>query len=236
MGVSITARQHSHLAPVQGLLHLQVSGDRLGRGPGAILVAVAPASCATLAVLLVSAGTPAAQAHAVQAHPARAHAKVAPARCPGKHVRPRRGNLARIERATLCLVNEERASYGLSPLVPNRELGAVASGQVTSMIGQDYFSDDTPTGQTPMSIVAVTRYTAHTAQVAVGENIAWGTGPDATPARVVAQWLASPEHREVMLSDTYREAGVGVRAAVPAVLHPRGRGATYAMELGARLG
>lgn len=60
--------------------------------------------------------------------------------------------------------------------------------------------------------------------------------PDATRRRrIVATWLASPPHREVMLSPEYRDAGVSVALAVPAVLHPRGRGATYVIELGARL-
>jgi uncharacterized protein YkwD len=198
------------------------------------MAAVALACCVALGALAVCAGAPAAHASEAPAHASEAPARTALTRCANASLRPRRGNLKRIEQAMLCVVDHVRASYGLGAVTPNRELQAAASSQVASMIGQDYFSDDRPTGQTPTSIVAVTSYPGHTADVAVGQNIAWGTGADATPARVVAQWLASPAHREVMLASAYREAGVAVRPAVPAVLHAHGHGATYALELGAR--
>ena len=110
----------------------------------------------------------------------------------------------------------------------------MAASQVTSMVRWNYFADVRPSGQTPMSLVAVTRYPAHAAQFAVGQNIAWGTGSYTTPAHIVAEWMASPPHREIMLSGEYRDAGVAATPAVPAVLDARGSGATYAIEFGAR--
>jgi uncharacterized protein YkwD len=225
-------QQHDHLALLQGLVHLPAAAHRSGSKLGAVLTAVRLARWAALAALLVCTGASVAAARAL-AH-LNAHAKAASARCSGEHLRPRQVAPARVERATLCVVDRVRAVDGLSPLAPNRELRTAASSQVRSMIHDDYFSDVRPAGQTPMSIVAVTHYPAHTAQVEVGQNIAWGTGPDAAPVQVVAGWLASPAHREVMLSDVYREAGVAVAASVPALLSAHERGATYAMELGAR--
>ncbi len=102
------------------------------------------------------------------------------------------------------------------------------------MVRRDYFADVSPSGPTLMSLVAVTRYPAHAAEFAVGQNIAWGTGSYTTPAHIVEEWLASPPHREIMLSREYRDAGVAATPAVPAVLHPSGRGATYVIEFGAR--
>ena len=68
------------------------------------------------------------------------------------------------------------------------------------MVRWDYFADDRPTGQTPLSLVAITRYPVHRAASPIGQNIAWGTGSDTTPAHIVAAWMASPPHREIMLT------------------------------------
>ena len=44
----------------------------------------------------------------------------------------------------------------------------------------------------------------------VGENIAWGVGSDGTAAGIVAAWLASPPHRETLLTRGFRRVGVGI--------------------------
>jgi len=154
--------------------------------------------------------------------------------CAGASLRPRAGDLAAVDAATLCLVNRLRRSHGLGALRANRELAQAAAGKASGMVRADYFADVGPSGRTAMSLVAATGYRARAARVAVGQNLAWGTGSEATPARIVAQWLASPPHRRVMLSGEYRDAGVGVIAASPAVVHAGGRGATYVLELAAR--
>ena len=165
---------------------------------------------------------------------AKRRARTAVAACSGSTLSPTAADLALVDRATLCLVNQIRASDGLRPLRANRYLQRVASSQVRTMVSWDYFGDVRPSGQTPMSLVGVTRYPAHAAGFAVGENIAWGTGALATPAHIVAEWMASPPHREVILTAEYRDAGIAATPAVPSVLHPNRPGATYAMEFGAR--
>lgn len=155
--------------------------------------------------------------------------------CRGANLHPTASNWRTVDAATLCLVNQVRIADGLDPLRANRELRKVAASQVSTMVSSDYFSDDRPTGQTPLSLVAITRYPAHAAEFAVGENIAWGTGSFTTPAHIVAEWMSSPPHREVMLSTQYRDAGVAVTPAIPAVLDAGRRGATYAIEFGMRL-
>ena len=42
----------------------------------------------------------------------------------------------------------------------------------------------------------------------VGENLAWGLGPTATPRDVVRRWLASPSHRAVLLERRFHYVGV----------------------------
>jgi hypothetical protein len=85
-----------------------------------------------------------------------------------------------------------------------------------------------------MALVSQTHYTAHAVRVSVGQNIGWGTGEYATPAAMVAAWIASPGHLENIVTGEYREVGVGVTAAVPARLEPELPGATYAMEFAVR--
>ena len=61
---------------------------------------------------------------------------------------------------------------------------------------------------------------------AVGENLAWGTGPLGTPAAIVRAWMNSPGHRANILDPRFRQIGLGIVAGNPA---GRGRsGATYA--------
>ncbi len=112
--------------------------------------------------------------------------------CPGVGLRPSPTDAASVAAATLCLVDRVRAAHHLRPLRFNRALGGVAASQVNSMLRKDYFADVRPSGQTPMSLVAATSYRAHAAGFSVGETLAWGTGPLATPAHIVAEWMASP--------------------------------------------
>ena len=103
------------------------------------------------------------------------------------------------------------------------------------MLRGNYFADVRPSGQTPLSLVFVTRYPVHASSISVAQNIAWGTGADTTPARIVTAWMASPSHRRIILTSEYRDAGVAVQAALPRVVGTgRQGGATYVMEFGAR--
>jgi uncharacterized protein YkwD len=154
--------------------------------------------------------------------------------CAGERLYPTPADAGVVDAATLCLINRVRAANERGRLRPNRELRRVAASQVTHMVSSDYFADDRPTGQTPLSLVAITRYPVHAAKFAVGQNIAWGTGAYTTPAHIVAEWMASPPHREIMLNAEFRDAGVAVTPALPAVLDRGRHGATYAIEFGVR--
>ena len=68
----------------------------------------------------------------------------------------------------------------------------------------------------------------------VAEVLAWGTGSQGTPAAIVAAWLDSPSHRRVLLSDVYRDVGIGVAPGIPLGGFAGLAGATFAAELGAR--
>ena len=139
-----------------------------------------------------------------------------------------------MDQATLCLIDRIRQGHRLPALRANPQLLGVAGSQVATMVSWDYFADVRPSGQTPLSLVAVTAYPAHAADIAVGQNIAWGVGPYSTARHIVAAWMRSPPHRANILSDAYRDAGVAVKPALPGVLRAGRHGATYAMEFGVR--
>jgi uncharacterized protein YkwD len=102
------------------------------------------------------------------------------------------------------------------------------------MLRWNYFADIRPSGQTPLALVGGTRYRAHTARISVGQNIAWASAIFATPAHIVAEWMASPPHAAIILSPEYRDAGVAVVPALPTVLREGHSGAVYAVEFGVR--
>jgi uncharacterized protein YkwD len=159
---------------------------------------------------------------------------VSPLNCAGAYLRPNASDLAAVDAATLCLVNWMRAAHDARALRANGELDDVAASQIESMLSGDYFADVSPSGQTAMSVVAGTPYPAHAASFAIGQNLAWGSGEDVTPAHIVAEWMASPPHRTIMLSGEYRDAGVAVAPSAPALLDAPSPDATYAFEFGVR--
>jgi len=156
------------------------------------------------------------------------------ASCANTRLRPRPAVAHRIDAAILCLIDQARTAAGLQPLAANGELSGVAGQQVASMVSLDYFSDVRPSGQTPLTLISASAYPANARTVMVGEIIAWGTGADATPARIFSAWMASPGHRAIILSPGFADAGAAVTYRVPALLHAHGHGATYAVEFGAR--
>lgn len=158
------------------------------------------------------------------------------ARCANTNLRPTSSDLPTVDAATVCLIDRVRDSTGLRSLHPNGSLHGVAATQSAEMVLGDYFGDDNRLGQTPLQRIAATRYRRHTRGISTAQNIGWGTGTEATPAAIVAAWMASPPHRRIMLTAGFRDVGVGAAAAAPAALAEGQPGATYTVDFGARLG
>lgn len=152
--------------------------------------------------------------------------------CRGARLRPKRSNLATVTNATICLINRARAAHGLKALRPNRALDASARRESHYMRVDHYFGHDTPTGLTPRQQMLATRYGSGVSDVAVAQGIAWGDGSESTPRRIVISWMASPPHRMLLLSRSYRDFGVGLSLG-----NPHGaRGAIYTVDLASRRG
>jgi uncharacterized protein YkwD len=154
--------------------------------------------------------------------------------CPGADLLPDPANLAAAGAATACLLNHVRASNHERALRANRYLQGVAFGEVRQMVGWDYFADSPPAGKSPERVIAASRYGARAARLATGQNIGWGTGRYATPASMVAAWMASPPHRALILTPGFSDVGVGISPTLPAVLGQRGSGGLYAVEFATR--
>lgn len=101
------------------------------------------------------------------------------------------------------LTNEKRAQAGLPQLKENSTLdqGALAKG--TDMLNKGYWAHVAPDGTEPWAFFLGAGYKYRYA----GENLARDfTNPSST----VDAWMASPSHRENLLSNKYRDIGVAV--------------------------
>src|SRR3954468_1802128 len=115
--------------------------------------------------------------------------------CANASALPAPGNLAKIERATLCLLNKQRTAHHLGRLHLSRSLRAVARKYARLMVRQTFFDHVSPSGSTFVQRIQRTAYLHDANGWFLGENLAWGSGPLATPRQIVKAWMHSPEHR-----------------------------------------
>lgn len=148
--------------------------------------------------------------------------------CPYGAAKPRQATLRQLRRATVCLLNHERAAHGLRRVRARRRLTAFAGGYAQTLVADRFFSHTTPGGLTFDDRVRASGYVRGRAWE-VGEVLAWSPRR-ATPHREVLAWMASPPHRTVILTPAYRDVGVGIVPRPPrrGVRH----GATYVAEFG----
>ncbi len=129
---------------------------------------------------------------------------------------------SRVESRTLRLINKAREAKGLKPVRLDPRLWRAARRHTRDMLRRQYFAHGATSDR-------LARY-IHGGGV-IGETLAWGSGSYASPASTVQAWLHSPPHRAILLSPTYREAGIAVLPGSPG-MGPRGF--TYVGEFGRR--
>src|SRR5438067_1655939 len=108
----------------------------------------------------------------------------------------------------LHAINRARAVHGLRPVVPSPRLHWAARGHSRDMLSRDYFAHTSPTGSTLYDRIVACRFRTYGYWTA-GETLAWGAGSLGDPDSIVRMWLASPEHRAILLSPGYRWVGIG---------------------------
>lgn len=101
------------------------------------------------------------------------------------------------------LTNVKRQENGLSPLVDNPVLDHAALAKGTDMVNKGYWAHVSPDGTQPWKFFTEFGYDYRYA----GENLARDFS---NPSSAVDAWMASPSHRENLLSSRYKEIGIGV--------------------------
>jgi uncharacterized protein YkwD len=161
--------------------------------------------------------------------PAGAHASAQTAACPGADAVPSAGNLAEVGQATLCLLNDERATAGLGPLTIAPGLTQPSAVYSARMVAENFFAHESPDGSTLVDRLTAARYIAADGDWTVGENIAWGQGDLATARNIMVAWMNSPGHRHNILTGEFTQVGIGI---VPGTPGDTSWGATYTTDFG----
>jgi hypothetical protein len=99
--------------------------------------------------------------------------------------------------------NAQRTANGEGNLNINSQLDAAAQAKANDMVARDYWSHNTPDGQTPWTFITNAGYTYTTA----GENLAYGF---ATSSDTITGWMNSAEHRANILNAGYKDVGFGI--------------------------
>jgi uncharacterized protein YkwD len=155
------------------------------------------------------------------------------AQCPASMDIPSSSNdMSAAAGSIVCLVNVERTSRGQSALRRDGDLSQAARRHATDMARNNFFAHVTPDGDTLSDRLRQAGYGRPGDGWRAGEDLGWGTGDQATPNALVDAWLASPGHRRILLSSSYREIGVGVAGGAPNQAGSELQGATYTMDLG----
>lgn len=105
----------------------------------------------------------------------------------------------------LAFTNKQRQHENILPLALSSELSSAAALKAKDMFAKGYWAHTSPDGITPWQYFQVVGYDYTYA----GENLARGFS---TSNGVVDAWMASPTHRENMLSVNYQEVGFAVVA------------------------
>lgn len=101
------------------------------------------------------------------------------------------------------LTNEKRAQIGAGSLQNNSSLVAAAKAKGEHMLQNNYWSHTAPDGTEPWKFFTEFGYKYRYA----GENLARDFS---NPQSAIDAWMASPSHKENMLSTKYKEIGVAV--------------------------
>jgi uncharacterized protein YkwD len=96
-------------------------------------------------------------------------------------------------------MNTVRAARHLAPLRADSTLQRAARSHSTDMLRRKYFAHGD---------FALRMRRFHIAGSFAGENLAWGVGARAAARTIVAEWLASPEHRANLLRPGFRRVGL----------------------------
>lgn len=101
------------------------------------------------------------------------------------------------------LTNEERAKLGLNSLKANANLTSAAHAKANDMFQKQYWDHFGPNGESPWDFIRGAGYE----YVYAGENLGKGF---TTSEGVHQAWMASPTHKENIVSPNYEDIGIAI--------------------------
>lgn len=115
----------------------------------------------------------------------------------------------------LLAVNREREKVGMPPVKRNLMLQASAQAYAADMKNRNFFSHESPEGETYRERIQRSGYGNITSEncncrsfsLAFGENLARG---QLTAKDVMDDWMASPGHRVNILTELFLDIGIGI--------------------------
>lgn len=119
---------------------------------------------------------------------------------------PQSAATAEMEAEVLSRINQIRQDEGLQPLRVNRPLAAVARGFSRQMAVENFFSHDSPSGETFEDRIRNARLEF----ARIGENIYKCNNLPKPAEGSVKAWMNSSGHRKNVLTAEYTETGIGV--------------------------
>ena len=152
--------------------------------------------------------------------------------CANANAHPSETSSRAAAKATVCLINRERARRRIGKLRMNSRLSRAARNHARDMVHRRYFSHSSASGASFLDRIRGAGYFRGASSWAAGENIAWGSGSRATPRAIVRSWMNSPGHKANILKRSFREVGAGLSQG-----SPRGgfsRSATFVHDFGRR--
>jgi uncharacterized protein YkwD len=139
----------------------------------------------------------------------------AAAACPNADQPAASATVSQLAAGVRCLLNEERAGAQRSPVSASSRLATAAKGHAVDMVARHYFAHTSLGGATFVDRIRRAGYLPSRGQWSAGEILAWASGPLATPRGIVDAWMASPEHRRILMDPGFSDVGVGVAVGAP---------------------
>jgi uncharacterized protein YkwD len=121
-----------------------------------------------------------------------------------------------LEAEIVRALNRVRAERGLLALRASPGLGTAARFHSRSMLDGGFFGHETPGGQSFGDRIRRFYPSRGWQTWSVGETLLATEGQGTTASAVVSAWLASPPHRRIVLSPTFRDIGLGAFSSVSA--------------------
>ncbi len=112
-----------------------------------------------------------------------------------------------LEHQVFDLINKQRVRSGLSVLEWNDDIAEMARQHSENMANYKFFSHTDLKG-----LMVNDRADASGIKKwqAIGENIAYNRGYENPALFAVERWMQSPSHRENLLSNRWKESGIGI--------------------------